>query len=373
MASLLVLADYADGVRTLTAGTVIDDTLFDTAQLRASGCALVPLTPAIAAVLPAYRAARGNRPADPDPSDLQALLMGAGAVGGSGGQGEFVFADFGTQDEAQGRYTSWPDLMARLAALQIGAAPTVRLALTTGPFAVPLAGMPPDGWDFRGGWLTSFYGASGAVVLDCAPGVKFDNLFGIGGQFLGNGAVVIKIAPPAGTSFLSFTALPPGGAWITVIGGGSAIDHSTAPGAYMKGPDASTTCVLVAAFSQQNTGLGPPLSGPLLEIGATDGAVLAQFGFGGLPDGALVGGGPGSTLLNIYDASANPNTDNVAVWLPGFTGGGGVIPFTFTLGRFVAYTAGAPADWAGAPPATVDAAINRLGAAVSGLLGGPIP
>lgn len=404
MALYVVLADYADNERALTAGTVVDDAAFDVAALTSAGCALVALTPAIQAKLPAFLAQRGSRPADPDPSDLQAVLLAAGALGGSGGGpgvGEFIHADFGTQDEAQGRYVGtqgWVDLMAKLATIQIGASPVVRLAYTTGPFTVPLAGMPTNGWDFRGGSLTSFYGATGAVTLNVPPGVKLDNLFGIGGTFLGNGAVVVKIAPPSGTNVLNFSALPTGAAWIFVIGGGSAIDHSTDTGTLMQGPDANTTMVLVAAFSQQNTGLAPPLSGPLLTLGATDGAVSAQVGFGGLPDNWLVGGGPGSTLLRIYDASANPNTPNIGTWAPGFTGGGGINDFSFTLGKFIAYddafispplgattvqgaidalkaqpyTAGTPADWSGAP-ATLGAALDRLASAVAGLLGGPIP
>lgn len=328
----------------------------------------------------------------------------------SGGSGELIFADFGTQDEAQGRYTSWTDLMAKLATIQFGASPVVRLALTTGPFTVPLAGMPVNGWDLRGGSFTSFYGASGSVVLDCPPGVMFDNLFGIGGASLGEGSVLLKIAPPAGTQVLNFSALPLGAAYIFVIGGGSAIDHSTDVGAFMKGPDASTTMVLVSAGSQQNTGLLPPLSGPLLEIGATDGAVGGQLLFGGLPDGWLVGGGLGSTLLNIYDINANTATNDIASWCPGFTGGGGVIPFTFGKSLLLSYDdaavppaigvadvqaaldffkvvtqgtgaqvlydasfGGNPGDWTGAPPPSLGAAIDRLAAAVAGLLGGTIP
>lgn len=306
----------------------------------------------------------------------QIVVIGSNGSSVQNGLGEFILADFGTQDPSQGRYVGtqgFYDLMAKLATLQVGAAPVIRLALTTGPFVVPLAGMPATGWDFRGGWITSFYGTTGSVVLDCPPGVLLDNLFGIGGTMFGLGAVVLRIAPPPGTGVLNFSVLPPGAAWITTIGSGSAVDHSTSTGAYLRGPNANTTCVLVSANSQQNTGIVPPLTGPLLELGNTDGAVLAQFGTNGLPNGSLVGGGPGSTLLNIYDASANPNTDNIAVFAPGFTGGGGVIPFSFVYGQFVQYVAANPAFWAGPSPANVNATLERLAAAVSGLLGGPIP
>lgn len=283
---------------------------------------------------------------------------------GQGGSSELVLADFGTQDVTQGRYTDWYDLMAKLASLQFGASPKIRLALETGPFTVPLAGMPPTGWDFRGGNLTSFYGASGTEVLNVPAGVKLDNLFGMGGAALGDGAVIMKIDPPPGTSVLEFSALPVGTAFIFVIGGGSGVDHSTNTGALMRGPNASTTMVLVSNSSQQNTGLVPPLSGPLLELGATDGAVGVQFNFGGLPDNWLVGGGLGSGLLSIFDTSANVNTKNPGVWVPGFTGGGGTIYFNFDKAQFLNYTPTSLPNWSGIAPDSVADALDRIAAAI---------
>jgi len=346
----------------------------------------------------------GGRVIVQPPIGLASAGGGASAVLGVG---EFVFADFGTQDEAQGRYTSWTDLMAKLATIQFGAAPVVRCAFTTGPFTVPLAGMPANGWDFRGGHVSSFFGATGVVVLDCPPGVKLDNLFSFGGETLGQGTVVIKIAPPPGTGVLEFTALPPGAAWIHVIGGGSFVDHSTDTGAYMRGDNTGRSCVMVTAEAMQNAELSFPLSGPLVELGATDGAVGVQWGNGGLPTGWLAGGGPGSDLLNFYDDGANPDTDNLAVWCPGFTGGGVVTSLSWTLAKWAAYDDAAispplgatnaqaaidvlklatkgngsgmlytPAyagDWDTSDPPNVQAALDRLANAVAGLLGTPIP
>lgn len=37
------------------------------------------------------------------------------------------------------------------------------------------------------------------------------------------------------------------------------------------------------------------------------------------------------------------------------------------------YAPAAPSNWAGAPPSTQDAALDRIAAAVRGLLGSPIP
>lgn len=287
---------------------------------------------------------------------------------GQGASTELVLADFGTQDVTQGRYTNWYDLMAKLATLQFGASPKVRLALQTGPFTVPSAGMPPTGWDFRGGNLTSFYSASGSQVLNVPAGVKLDNLFGMGGAALGDGSVILKIDPPAGTNVLEFSALPIGAAFIFVIGGGSGVDHSTNTGSLMRGPGANTTMVLVSNASQQDTGIVPPLSGPLLELGATDGAVGVQLNFGSLPNNWLTGGGIGSGLLNIFDTGANANTKNPGAWIPGFTGGGGAIYVNFSKAQFLNYTPASLPNWSGVAPDSVAAALDRIAAVV-----GPVP
>ena len=95
---------------------------------------VVPMSGDLAMAL--HRIQRLGAPVDPTDA---ARLMDAGGGGGSGG---LTFADYGTQDTSAGRYTSWTDLMAALAAMQIGSAPIITVSLTTGPFAVPLAGMP---------------------------------------------------------------------------------------------------------------------------------------------------------------------------------------------------------------------------------------
>jgi hypothetical protein len=300
------------------------------------------------------------------------VFFGAGGGGGGGGigVGELVLADFGTQDPSQGRYLSWNDLMARLATIQLGAAPKVRLALETGPFVVPLAGMPVNGWDFRGGNLTSFYGASGSEKLVVPAGGKLDNLFGIGGSQIGDGSVILEIHPAVGTGVLNFSALPLGAAFIFIIGGGSAVDHSTDLGALMRSPGVGggTTMVLVCSQSQQNTGIVPALSGPLLELTGNDGGVGVQFNSNGLPDNWLVGGGPFSGLLNIFDLAANPNTKNPAAFIPGFTGGGGINYFNFEKAEFVNYVPAILANWSGVPPTSVADALDRIAAMI-----GPVP
>lgn len=297
------------------------------------------------------------------------------AGAGVGSSPNFVLADFGTQDPSQGRYTSWVDLMAALQQVQYGAAPMVRCAFETGPFTVPLVGMPASGWDLRGGRFTSFYAASGTVILDLPAGVKIDNCFGIGsGADPAAGSLFLKIAPPAGTGVLEWTALPPGAPSIFSIGGGCAVDHSTSTGALIRTNGVNGFAVIACVGANQNVGLVPPLSGPLVQLQGNDGAVgVQQLAPNGLPDGWIVGGGLTSGLLSIYDISANPNTPNPAVWIPGFSGGAGVTtPFPLQRSSLLSYSPVAPANWAGSP-ADVAAAIDRLAAAVVGLLGGPIP
>lgn len=345
----------------------------------------------------------------------QLLAIGSSSGGGGGeGLGEFIFADFGTQDTSQGRYLSWTDLMAKLATIQLGAAPVVRLAFQTGPFVVPSVGKPALGWDMRGGRFASFYGASGSVVLDCgAVGADvFDNLFGIGtGADPSGGSVFLKIAPPPGTGVLNFSALPIGAGFIFGIGGGCAVDHSTTTGALMRSPGLppGTTMVVAAVGANQNVGLVPPLTGPLIEFVGDDGAVgVQQMAPNGLPDGWLVGGGVGSLLLSIYDIGANPNTTTPATWVPGFTGGGGVItPFPLQRSALLYYddalapapaiplgvadvqaaidalknpsnyipsgNAFPPGTWAISDPASMSEAIDRMAALLVVLNGGPIP
>lgn len=367
MSTHIVLADYADATRSFRAGEDIDASQVDLPELVRGGLAVIATSSTARVARDAYRIqALSNANAS-----LVAMLAAAGVFGGGGsggglGVGEFIHADFGTQDESQGRYVGvqgWVDLLAKLATLQIGAAPVVRLAYTTGPFSVPAAGMPVGGWDLRGGWVTSFFGATGAVVLALPAGVKLDNVFGIGGRVgIGEGAVILKISPPAGTGVLEFTALPPGAPWIFTIGGGSFVEHIDDVGALMRGDDSGRTVVLVTSWAQQNSGFGPSLSGPLVEIGITDSAAGVQYGNGGLPDGWLAGGGPSSSLLLIHDDAPNPLTDDVQVWIPAFTGGAGVFPLSYTNGRFVSY------DDTQATPGTGAATVQRAFDALKGRL-----
>lgn len=87
MALYLVLEDYSDGSATIAAGSLLDDGAVDLARLQSAGLAAVLYNAStMSASREAFVAARGSRPVAPDTSgDLSALLLAAGAIGGSGG------------------------------------------------------------------------------------------------------------------------------------------------------------------------------------------------------------------------------------------------------------------------------------------------
>lgn len=409
MTMLVVLQDYADGQRQLRAGETIESTQYPISEMRRSGLAAVPFGPGFDEAIRAYLNARQGRGITTSVDcDLTAILLALGLIGGSPGSTErwFVFQE--GQPQVGNRYGDWKTMFDAIGALPYGEQPIVCcVSMGGGPIVVPdHRPFWPNGWPMRGGRLTSFYPATGVVSLDLFTNVvQFDMCFGLGqGSDFAGGGLVIGIAPPAGEGVLNFSDLPLGAPRVFTIGGGCAVDHHLTTGAFIRSPGGGTTMVLIAAGCQQNTGLVPPLSGPLLELVGDDGPVAVQIqAFGGLPDNWCVGGGPGSGLLNIHDLMANTNTDNPAVWIPGFTGGAGVVPFNFSRSKFLLYddalvapplgadrvqaaldalktlTAGDayapanPGDWLAPPPTTRAGALDRLGTAVAGLLSGPIP
>lgn len=82
MALFVVLSDYADHVRRLPAGTVLDDAVFSVAELRAGGCALVPKTATVDAALSRFFAQRAQRVGDDPVGDLVAILLASQEVSG---------------------------------------------------------------------------------------------------------------------------------------------------------------------------------------------------------------------------------------------------------------------------------------------------
>lgn len=293
-----------------------------------------------------------------------AYVPGAGGGGGGAIERYFVF-QVGAPPKIGNVYGDWATMFADIFVLPDGEQPFVSfVSLGAGPINVPLVGMPVNGWDMRGGRWGSFYAATGSVVVNIPNGGMIDMLFGW------QDGLVVKIDPAPGTGVFNFSGIPIGAAYIIGIGGGSAIDHSTNTGAMVRSPGGIFSTTMVIAMSGEQL-IAPPLTGPLLELTGDDGAVGAQLqSVAGLPDGWLVGGGVGSSLLVISDVKGNDPTS--PTFAPGFTGGGGSTFLNFDRALMLSFTPSAPGDWAGSPTNTQEA-IDRIAAAVSGLLGGPIP
>jgi hypothetical protein len=83
MALFVVLEDHTSGGRTLLAGKVINDQLYDTTQLTAAGAALVAYVPgSMDSILAAFRGTRRAKPAEP--TGLTAMFAAAGLFSGGG-------------------------------------------------------------------------------------------------------------------------------------------------------------------------------------------------------------------------------------------------------------------------------------------------
>ena len=282
--------------------------------------------------------------------------------GGSGAGGVFIFTP-SASPQSGNVYGDWSELIAALAVLPVGSLPVVRF---TASFSVPALGMPALGWDLAGGVLQSYSRQSGLVVVTIPDGVSITNCGGVGYGLEVDIAPTVALSPE-GT--FRFPASQIGGAMIFVVQDGAGIVQAgTGPMIVSPGALLLQTTMVLALFASQQ-GATPPLVGPLLKLNADDGAVAATFNCGpagGMQDGWLVGGGPGSTLFDVR------GIDSTFPLIPGFTGGGGTVVITATNAANLQYKA-TPAQWAPAAPTNAEAAINRLAVAVAGLLGGPIP
>jgi len=280
-------------------------------------------------------------------------------AGGAGGA-LFIFTPGAPQSGIV--FGDWAQLAAVLAALPTGTNPAVRF---TASFTIPATGMPASGWDLAGGTLESYSRETGLVQVTIPDGVSLLNCGGIWNGMVVNIAPTVALSPQ-GT--FRYPASMVGQAMIFIIGFSSAVAH-TGTGPMIVSPGAGSSTAIVVALDMANQGLAPPLGGPFVELNGNDGAVGVQFNcgpLGGMPDNWLVGGGPGSGLTNVrgIDATFPP--------IPGFTGGGGINDVNGTRAVNLNYAPN-PANWLGAPPATVQAALDRLAASVAFLLGGPIP
>jgi hypothetical protein len=198
---------------------------------------------------------------------------------------------------------------------------------------------------------------SGANMAELPDGVFIANL-----GTLGNGMVLrvnTDVLSPNGS--LINTLVPPGGAIIFNIAQGARLEHTVGTGAVIQSPNgASPTTMVLAQFQCQQNESGIPPTGPIINLNGNDGAVGVQIfagPAGGLQDGWLTGGGPGSFGLDIRGIDAR------IPLIPGYTGN----PLTavnscqaFNL----LYTPAVVGDWSGTPPTDVANALDRIAAAI---------
>lgn len=210
-------------------------------------------------------------------------------------------------------FTDWATMCAAIAALPVGEQPIVSF-VPGAPIVIPLVGMPPSGWDLRGGAFVSSYSPTGAVTVEVPDGVRLDNLFRI------DNGLVLKTNNSGPAGVLNYSLIPLGGAWVFVIGGGCFIDTTTAAGPLLRSPGGGTTCVISLGGASQGAPFTPDLGGPLLELTATDGGVIAQIQtLGGLKPAPspppVVGGATGSLLVILDATGTTPNE-----WAAGYLG-----------------------------------------------------
>lgn len=335
-----------------SAGTIVDDATTEGVSklaryTRAGGVSILN-TPALVALAEKLGGQRGGV-ASTLAVALVAQAVAAGGTGGGGGA--FLFQPGATQSGSL--YGDWAELMEVLGGLPQGSNPIVRFLNVGAPFVVPIAGMPADGWDLRNGSLESFYRATGSVQVTIPDGVALNNCTGIQGGLQAN------VSPSTDDGVFRFTGIPVGAAYIFQIGQGSVVQH-TGVGAMISSPGAASSTTMVLITNESITVLVPPPTGAYLKLNGNDGAVGVQMFCGpggGLPDGWLVGGGPGSGLLRIEGIDSN------AYLIPGFTGGGGTTALNGSRPRNLPYTPTTPGDWVLPLPTQVQEAIDKLAAA----------
>ena len=283
---------------------------------------------------------------------------GGGNDGGPSGQ-LFLFAD--GEPQIGNQYGNWADLFAKIGTLLLGVKPIVRFTSAGTPFTIPLAGMPVDGWDFRGGSMEAAYQATGATVAELPDGVFLANLGGV------NNGMVLRVntdvLSPNGS--LINTLVPAGGAIIFTISYGARVEHTVGTAPMIQSPNgANPTTMVLAQFQCQQNESGVPPTGALINLNGNDGAVGVQINCGpagGLQDGWLTGGGPGSFGLDIRGIDAR------IPLIPGYTGNP-LFAVNSCQAFNLLYTPAAVGDWSGTPPTDVANALDRIAAAI-----GPIP
>lgn len=274
---------------------------------------------------------------------------------------EFIFDDGAAQTGFV--YGDWAQMCAVIGALPLGALPSVKFVKS---FTVPTVGMPPGGWGpfGLGTWL-AFDVETGTVVVTIPDTVKIDSLSQI------DNGLVVTCFPDTSDGVFVYSQLLPGQQWVMRVELAAALSNqSPSNKALLVTPGIPGTPTTIAlAFDNANNLIVPSIA-PFVRLMGDDsaiGALISNRIFSGFPDGWVVGGGAGSGIVYLNGVDAGP-----LPLIPGFTGGGGVAIINNSSARNVTYTPANAGDWGG-NPATSQDALDRIAAAVAGLLGGPIP
>lgn len=266
----------------------------------------------------------------------------------------FVFAEGAPRDG--NRIGNWAELCTAIGLLPEGIAPIVTF---DGPATIPAAGCPAGGWDMRGAnWRSVSHatGDGGAVVVEAGAVVR--NLHGI------INGLRVGFLPLVDVPALAYD-------WdrvvvLTVERG--AVLTNDGPGPLVQTPGTGAYFVLSCAYAAW--GAAPPLAAPIVDAGASGLDIVINVlegtnPFARMPDGWLVGAGA-TLIYQLGPTDAVPAT-------PGWTGPAATILRSVCEPEAMPYGASIPAHWLGAAPTLVGDAIDRLAAAVAGLLGAPIP
>jgi hypothetical protein len=211
----------------------------------------------------------GGRVLVQSPIGFASSGSGSGAAAGE----TLVFSDYGAQDPAQGRYTSWADLYAAALA---GSGP-IRIAFDQFDINIPIV-IPGAAWVFpverRMTWESLWgLGRPTTVVLDDGCVIHDLNVVGVGLYLLGD------------SSSPSLAFSPTGGANVLLVQGpGSAIANLGTSPMIEWSVDNSVQLLIIALQQGAISSLGA--GAPVLHVKPTDGdtAFVALFAF----DGSLV-------------------------------------------------------------------------------------
>jgi hypothetical protein len=341
----LVLEDFVAGAFSASAGSLLDAATIDLPQLQTAGLAVVLYNSAtMEASRLAFLAARGSRPSVPDSAgDLSALLLAAGAIGGSGsgitaltgdvtatGPGSaaasvvglqgvpvnpaapspgfalsydgtewvpaiegfaYFFGPSLTQDPTANVYQSWSDMMAAIALQPPGVAPTITV--------VGIATVTAGVWDLRGGTLRASALVPGVSGLTVPAGATLDNLATVAD------GLILELQPSFPGESLTFSATP--AVQVLFVGLAACVYNSGSAPAWLT-PGGGATIVLASQSAAWNAVPAP--TAPIIQGAAGDIILcVAPVSLAPIPDDWISGSGSLS-----YQLAVNADTPALSGW-----------------------------------------------------------